>query len=73
MLRLQAACTDIPALTTATKDLHDRITALVIDAQVSMQQQQQQQQQSATMPLQGGGNRPGTAAVSWGLKGLGCQ
>ena len=72
MMRLQSACSDIPGLTTATKDLHDRITALVIDANASMQrgqlQSQQQQQQgrvtfgSSTMPLQGGvpHSRPGT-------------
>ena len=41
MLRLQSACADIPALTTATKELHKSVTRLVMDAH-SVQQQQEQ-------------------------------
>ena len=52
MVRLQAACFDIPSMTTATKELHGTVTTLVLDAH-SMQQQER-------VALQ----NPGTATVS---------
>lgn len=43
MQRLQLACMDIPALTSATQQLHDRITGYVIEAHSILQQAHQGQ------------------------------
>lgn len=79
MLQLQTACSDIPSMTTATKELHETVTALVLDAH-NMQQDrrtQQQQQSTATAAVNGTstlGLRPGSAITSmvrFGFKDVG--
>ncbi len=62
MGRLQATCAEIPALTSATKELHKSVTSLVIEAHSL---QQQQGGAAAAPPRTAGmqGSRPATASA----------
>ena len=72
MLRLQTACADIPALTTATKELHESVTTLVLDAHNIQQQEKKSVGSGAAgapiMMMPPG--RPGTASANFMVRGL---
>jgi hypothetical protein len=62
MGRLQSACMDIPTLTTATKQLHEAITSIVLDAH-SMQNRSPGSAGLVTGRQALQPRRPGTAAM----------
>ncbi|GAX82710.1 hypothetical protein CEUSTIGMA_g10136.t1 [Chlamydomonas eustigma] len=67
MGRLKSACKDIPTLTTATKQLHEAITSIVLDAH-SMQNHQPSTNELLSGQTSAQARRPGTAFTSLPLR-----